>query len=154
MIINGGIISNVIVRDQASFVTDNLVQSWDAKSYSGTGNTWSATVGNSATLYNSPTYNAASPTYFNFMPQSKLDYAAAPSIGDLSTWTIEAWFNPAIDLSTVDLNAIVTTVYETSPGVGPHQINLPLGAAFLGRVGHPCPTACAHRSLRSAGAAV
>ena len=126
MIIVGGVMQGATYQDQIHYVTTGLVQNWDARSYPGSGTTWPATtVGNSATLYNSPTYNAGSPTYFNFNNNNE-QYGMAPSIGDLTTWTIEAWFNPSIDLSSLGslaLTAVVTTAYNIPEQPNVNYIN-------------------------------
>jgi len=75
-----------------------LVLSLDAQDYSGSGTTWLAAVGNNATLVNSPTYTAASPTYFSFNNTS-FQYATVPALSSLSNWTIEAWFRATSSLT-------------------------------------------------------
>lgn len=70
----------------------------NASSYGGSGTTWSdlSGLGNSATLFNTPTYNASG--YFSFSDTS-FEYATIPNIGDLSTWTVEAWARPQKSLT-------------------------------------------------------
>ena len=97
-------------------VTAGLQLYLDAQSYVGMGDVWTSNLGSDATLEGSPlsTYTAASPTYFNFDPSGH-QYGIAPnSIGDLSRWTVEAWFRPQADLSlgiSDALTAVVTTAY-------------------------------------------
>ena len=84
------------IRQSPSLPTPTLFL--NATNYSGSGSTWTATNGSSATLFNTPTYVSASPTYFNFSPTS-LKYATVPNIGSLSNWTVEAWFRLTSSLS-------------------------------------------------------
>ena len=56
-----------------------------------------ANVGTNATLVNSPTYTAASPTYFTFDRNSQ-EYATTSSF-NLTNWTVEAWFRTTTSLS-------------------------------------------------------
>ena len=99
MIINGGRLQGSTFRDQPQYVTAGLVEYLDAANYSGSGTTWHAQVGSNATLINSPTWVNTGPTYFTFNPNNG-EWASAPNLGSLSTWTVEAWFKtPASDLS-------------------------------------------------------
>lgn len=76
----------------------------DAIDYTGSGTTWTADTGSNGTLYNTPTYAPSSPTYFSFSPASA-EYATAPNLGNLPTWTVESWFRV-----TSSLSGIVTSV--------------------------------------------
>jgi hypothetical protein len=82
-----------------TYVRSGLVVDLDARGYSGTGSTWdSYSVGSDATLINTPTYTAASPTYFSF-DKNSYEYATVPDLGDLNTWTIESWFRVTSSLT-------------------------------------------------------
>lgn len=72
----------------------------NASSYGGSGATWNDISGNNnnATLVNTPTYNSGFGGYLNFT-DSSLEYATIPNIGDLSTWTVEAWFRLTTSLT-------------------------------------------------------
>lgn len=122
MIINGGRLSGGTYSD-SGIVSAGLILNLDALQYSGSGSTWPATVGSNATLSTSPpTYRNTPPNYFEFVPAYS-NWASVPSLGDLSSWTVEVWFNPTVDLSTVPINTIVTTVYDDPSGPAPHEIN-------------------------------
>lgn len=86
-------------------ITAGLQLYLDAQNYTGSGTTWTAQVGSDATLYNTPTYTASSPTYFNFVPAS-FQWSSAPDLGNLNNWTVEAWFRT----SAADLSSYVTAV--------------------------------------------
>ena len=75
-----------------------LLLELDAQDYSGSGSTWPANTGSDATLYNTPTYTASSPTYFSFNKNS-FEYADTADLGNLSTWTVEAWFRVTSSLT-------------------------------------------------------
>jgi hypothetical protein len=63
----------------------------DPASYPGTGTTWTDTVGSVPfTLYNGVTYNSANGGYLSFDPAFS-QYAQAPSIAGLTTWSVETW---------------------------------------------------------------
>ena len=93
-----------LIGGPASAPAANLLLSLDATSYSGSGTTWTADTGSNATLVNTPTYTAASPTYFSFDPASS-EYATVPALSSLSSWTLECWF-----MATSSLSSQVTTV--------------------------------------------
>jgi len=86
-------------------ITAGLQLYLDAENYTGSGTTWTAQVGSDATLYNTPTYTAGAPTYFNFVPAS-FQWSSAPDLGNLSNWTVEAWFRTGA----ADLSSYVTAV--------------------------------------------
>ena len=71
----------------------------DAIDYTGSGTTWTANTGSNATLVNTPTWIAPSPTYFSFVNASG-EKATVPNIGSLNRWTVEAWFRVTGDIST------------------------------------------------------
>lgn len=88
---NGINIGPGITIHNGAVVGPTLLLELDAANYSGSGSTWTAATGSNATLYMSPAYTASSPTYFTFDP-GDVEYASVPNIGNLSTWTVEAWF--------------------------------------------------------------
>ena len=92
----------------------------DASAYSGSGSTWTANTGSNATLYNTPTYTSASPTYFNFAPASK-EYATVSDLGSLSTWSVECWVRVKSSLSGV-VSSVVTNQYN-----GASSLNFSIG---------------------------
>lgn len=81
-------------------------------SYPGSGSTWYDLSGNNrnATLFNTPTYNSGFGGYFNFL-DSSLEYATIPNIGNISTWTVEAWFRLTTAL-TSKVSSIVTNQFD------------------------------------------
>ncbi len=83
----------------------------DAYDYTGSGTTWPAENGaNDATLVNTPTYVSPSPTYFSFAPAAG-EKATVPDLGDLNTWTVEAWFRVTSSL-TGQVTAVVTNQFD------------------------------------------
>lgn len=85
----------------------------DANDYTGSGTTWPAEYGvNDATLVNTPTYAAPSPTYFSFAPAAG-EKATVPDLGDLNTWTVEAWFRVTTSL-TGQVTSVVTNQFDGS----------------------------------------
>lgn len=100
IIVEGGInIGPGITLQGSAVVSPTLLLELDATDYSGSGSTWTAATGSNATLINTPTYTASSPTYFSF-DKNSLEYATVPNLGNLSTWTIEAWFRVTGTIST------------------------------------------------------
>lgn len=95
-----------------SVVVPNLVLQLDAQNYTGSGTSWSAAVGTNATLFNTPTYTSASPTFFSFDKLS-FEYATVPDLGSLSTWTVEAWYRVTSTL-TGQVTSIVCNQYNGS----------------------------------------
>lgn len=92
----------------------------DAIDYSGSGTTWTAQNGNNATLINTPTFAAPSPTYFSFAPASA-EKATVPDLGNLSTWTVESWFRVTSSLAS-SITAVVT-----NEGYAGTNINFTIG---------------------------
>lgn len=97
----------------------------DARSYPGTGTTWTDISGNGVnfTLRNSPTYSTSNGGILTFN-SGNFQYAdTATNIGDLNQFTVEAWVrwdgNPA-----AGTNAVVTNLYD-----GVSKVNFTLGAA-------------------------
>jgi hypothetical protein len=102
--------TNGFWNSYSAIVTNNLLvylDSGDPASYPGTGNTWYDLQGasNDATLINSPTFSASSGGILQFDDASS-QYATIPDLGDLSQWTVEAWFN----LSTALTNKVTAVV--------------------------------------------
>ena len=116
--IHGG----VLIQGSPDSVTAGLVQKLDARDYSGSGTTWTATVGNSVTLYNSPAWHNTGPGYFSFVPASR-QYAEGTNQGDLGAWTIECWFKTTATLVGTSYPALITTVYNNNAGTQYGQIN-------------------------------
>lgn len=94
------------------YIPSGLVVLLDAAYYSGSGTTWTdlSGNGNNATLINSPTYSTASRGMFSFLDTS-FQYASIPNIGNLSQWTIEAWFRPTASL-TGKISSVVTNQFD------------------------------------------
>jgi len=92
----------------------------DSSSYPGIGSDWNdlSGLGNDATLINTPTYNSSG--YFSFSDTS-FEHATIPDIGNLSTWTIEAWARPQKSL-TGKVTMIVGNQYNLST-----KLNFSLG---------------------------
>lgn len=85
----------------------------DAIDYTGSGTTWPAENGfNDATLVNTPTYVAPSPTYFDFDPASG-EKATVPDLGDFNRWTVESWFRVTSSL-TGQVTAVVCNQFDSS----------------------------------------
>ena len=103
-----GIMMSLATNGIVSIPTPSLYL--DAANYLGSGTTWTASVGNNATLVNTPTYTSASPTYFSFNPASA-EEATLPAMSDMSTWSVEAWFRVTGSL-TGQCTAIVTDEFD------------------------------------------
>ena len=124
-------ISGTILATSESITINGvtLLMSLVADDYSGSGTTWTDTSGSShpGTLVNSPTYQGTTiPKYFTF-DRTNNQYVQGPDLGNLSTWTMEAWFRLSEDLSTTDSTAIITTTYDDGAGTGYQSINYVLG---------------------------
>jgi len=97
----------------------------DSRSYPGTGTTWTDISGQGVnfTLRNSPTYSSANGGILTFNSGSYQYADTATNLGDLNTFTIEAWMrwdgNPA-----AGTNAVITNLYD-----GVSKVNFALGAA-------------------------
>lgn len=117
IIIEGGIdIGPGINIDGSGAVSPTLLLELDATDYSGSGSTWTANVGTNATLFNTPTYTASSPTYFSF-DNTQQEYATTPSLASQSTWTVETWFRLTTALTQGaggSITAIVTDEFNLS----------------------------------------
>jgi hypothetical protein len=125
MIISGGKIQGTILQDQPGYITTSLVEYLDAQDYTGAGTTWPARVGNAATLYNAPAYTNTGAVYFEFVPSS-LQYADAPTLGNLTNWTVECWFRPTESLLSYSDPALVTTIYDDALGTNYGLVNYAL----------------------------
>jgi Concanavalin A-like lectin/glucanases superfamily len=83
--------------DYPNIVTSGLTLMFDIAylpSYPRTGSTVNDLSGNnsSATLFNSPTFSSSNIGILNF-DDTSLQYGLTPNLGNLSQWTVEAWFN-------------------------------------------------------------
>ena len=110
IVVEGGIDigSGITIGGSAGPTPPTLLLELDATDYSGSGSTWTAATGSNATLFNTPTYTASSPTYFSFN-NAQQEYATTPSLASQSAWTVETWFRVT---STITLGAggIITAV--------------------------------------------
>lgn len=114
-----------VLAQEANILVD--LSCADDLSYSGTGTAWDDVSGNknNFTLYNNPTYTKTQPGYFTFA-QNSLQFADAPTIGNLTQWSVEAWFRTSSDLSidgSTGLKTVVTTVYDDNAGHNYGNIN-------------------------------
>jgi len=112
-------------------VTSGLVMNLDAGnvlSYPGSGSTWTDTVQSRAfTLFNSPTYNATSGGYINFVVASSQYASSATSLtSSLTTWTVETWHY----YTGTNSGGSPCIVTETFPGAT-SRINFSLGSNNL-----------------------
>lgn len=91
----------------------SLLLELDATDYSGSGTTWPASTGTNATLFNTPTYTASSPTYFSFN-RSQQEYAQTSNLQSQSVWTVETWFRltTALNTGVTDVTAVVTDQFD------------------------------------------
>ena len=118
----------------APIVDGNLklwLDSGQTSSYSGTGNTWIDLSPSSAnvTLYNTPTFSSRSfGGILTFDPVS-LEYGdTAVDLGNMSNWTIEAWFRTSASL-TNQVTTVVTNLYN-----GSSSLNFVMGTNNAGVV--------------------
>lgn len=102
------VLNNVRLASAASIPAPLLYL--DAEDYAGSGTTWTAAAGSDATLVNTPTFAAPSPTYFSFAPAS-LEEATLPALSNLNNWTIEAWFRVTSTL-TGQVTAVICDQYN------------------------------------------
>jgi len=109
IVIEGGIdIGPGINIGGSGAVGPTLLLELDATDYSGSGSTWTANVGTNATLFNTPTYTASSPTYFSFN-NTQQEYATTTNLASQSTWTVETWFRVTSTI-TPGAGGIITAV--------------------------------------------
>ena len=88
------------------------LDSGNPSSYPGTGSTWTDLEGgdDNATLFNSPTFSSSYQGILQF-DDTSLEYATIPDLGNLSKWTVEAWFRLNSPL-TGKVTAIVTNEFD------------------------------------------
>ena len=108
---------NVIANSSPS---STLLLELDATNYSGIGTTWPANVGTDATLYNTPTYTASSPTYFSFN-NAQQEYAETANLASQSVWTVETWFRVTSSLSS-SITAVVADQFNLT-----NKLNFSIG---------------------------
>jgi hypothetical protein len=105
--------------------TVTAIMSLIASDYSGSGTTWTDSSGSShpGTLVNTPAYQGATiPKYFTF-DKASTEFVQGPDLGNLSTWTIEAWFRLTEPLGNTTATALITTTYEDGNGINYGNIN-------------------------------
>lgn len=88
------------------------LDSGNPSSYSGTGDTWFDLEGaaNNATLFNSPTYSSSYQGILQF-DDTSLEYATIPDLGNLTQWTVEAWFRLSSPL-TGKVTSIISNEFD------------------------------------------
>jgi hypothetical protein len=96
-------------------ITDGLVlclDAADAKSYSGSGNTWfdRTQYKRNFTLFNSPVYSSSFGGILNF-DDTVFEYGTTPNIGSLTNFSVEAWARTNKSL-TGKVTTIVTNQYD------------------------------------------
>lgn len=113
MELRGVNITNMNIIIGGSSPSPSLLLELDATDYSGSGTTWPASTGTSATLFNTPTYTASSPTYFSFN-RSQFEYAQTSNLSSQSVWTVETWFRltTALNTGVTDVTAVVTDQFD------------------------------------------
>lgn len=122
----------------------NLVvglDSGNASSYPGSGSVWNDLSGNNndATLINSPTFSSSNGGILQFDDVS-LEYGTIPNIGNLSAWTVEAWFRITTSL-TGKVSSLVSNEFDLanklnfSIGTNNAPSNYNLAAGFFDGLG-------------------
>ena len=111
------------------------LDSGNPSSYSGSGNTWYdlSTYENNATLINSPTYSSSYDGILQF-DDASLEYGTFNDLGNLSQFTVEAWFRLTSSL-TGKVSSIVSNQYNLSSALNfsigtnnsPNDYNLSVG---------------------------
>jgi hypothetical protein len=100
------------------------VLSLDASTYSGSGSTWTDSVGGkSFTLYNGPSWSSNNGGYFTFSRASSQYAECSTSLSSLSTWTVSVWHYYNGDIASGESPCLVTEVF---PGTT-FSINYNLG---------------------------
>lgn len=102
----------ITIGGGGSSPSPNLLFEIDAQDYSGSGTTWPASVGTNATLFNTPTYNASSPTYFSF-DKNSFEYASTTNLSSRTVWSIESWFRVTSSIAS-SVTAIVADQFNLS----------------------------------------
>jgi hypothetical protein len=116
-------------------VVDNSLKLWldsgQISSYSGTGDTWtdlSSSLAN-VTLYNTPTFSSRSFGGILTFDPASLEYGdTSINLGNMSNWSIEAWFRTSASL-TNQVTTIVTNLYN-----GASSLNFSMGTNNAGVV--------------------
>jgi hypothetical protein len=116
-LINSNNAGRFSIRVNSTVVTDGLMFNLDAgnsNSYNGSGTTWYDISGNSrnATLQNTPTYSTNNGGYFSF-DDTTYEHATIPNIGNLSTFTVEAWCRVSKSL-TGKVTSVVCNQFDLS----------------------------------------
>lgn len=111
MEIRGVNITNASITVSNSTPTPSLLLELDAVDYSGSGTTWTASTGTDATLFNTPTYTASSPTFFSF-DRDSLEYASTNNLPSQSNWTVETWFRLTTALTAGPSGGITSVVTD------------------------------------------
>jgi hypothetical protein len=100
------------------------VLSLDASTYSGSGTTWTDSVGGkNFTLYNSPTWSSSNGGYFTFSRSSSQYAECSTSLSSLGIWSVSVWHYYTGDIGTNESPCLVTEVYPGSTS----SINYNLG---------------------------
>jgi hypothetical protein len=105
--------SNGYWTSYPGIVTSNLLVHLDSgnpSSYPGTGSTWYGLTGGNATLFNTPTYSSTAGGILSF-DDASLEYATVPNIGNVTNWTVEAWFRLTSAIGT-KVTSIVCNQYD------------------------------------------
>ena len=105
-----------------NIILNGLVLNLDSaniRSYPGSGAIWTdlSRSGNIATLFNTPTF---SNNVLNF-DDASLEYATIPNIGNLTNWTIEAWFRLTAAVGT-KVSSLVANQFD-----GVNKLNFSIG---------------------------
>jgi hypothetical protein len=125
-------------REYENIVTSGLTVLLDAgftPSYPLSGTSWTdlSFSGNNGTLLNTPTYSSGSSGTLIFSATS-LQYVTVPNIGNLSNWTVEAWFNLTAALTgkvtSIISNELNSSVINFSIGTNNHPTNTNLAVGF------------------------
>lgn len=105
---------NIARIPSVSIPTPNL--KLDALDYSGSGSTWQSSIGPDATLVNTPTYVATSPTYFNFDGVNQYaEFSHDSVLKPTAAITLEQWIT-ADDWSAGDPTNFLASLSCTQAG--------------------------------------
>lgn len=109
-------------RRAVASLLPNPVLKLDALDYSGSGSTWQSSIGPDATLVNTPTYVATSPTYFNFNGVDEYaEFLHEPVLKPTSAITLEQWIT-ADDWTAGDSVNFLASLSCTQAGGYSHYI--------------------------------